>query len=138
MIVYRLSKKKYSRSLDGIGASLSGGRWNNKGTSVIYTSESRSLAALESLAHIDKSSLPEEYKMISIEIPESIDVYSIDPKVLPKNWENVPPLQQCMDFGDNLLKARKYCVLKFPSVVVRGESNYLINPKHTSFKLVSV
>ncbi len=89
------------------------------------------MAALESLAHIDKSSLPEEYKMISIEIPESMEIYSIDPNVLPKNWESIPPLQQGMDFGDNLLKARKYCVLKFPSVVVRGESNYLINPKHT-------
>ncbi|MCI0493899.1 RES family NAD+ phosphorylase, partial [candidate division KSB1 bacterium] len=38
--------------LTGTGARQYGGRWNHKGTGIIYTSESRSLAILEYLVHV--------------------------------------------------------------------------------------
>jgi RES domain-containing protein len=42
MIVYRLAKAKYSNDLSGKGAEKTGGRWNSKGTALLYTSESQS------------------------------------------------------------------------------------------------
>jgi RES domain-containing protein len=53
MIVYRLGSARYPAN-DGLGASLYGGRWNHKGTSVIYTAASRALCALEVLANADE------------------------------------------------------------------------------------
>ena len=47
MKVFRLTRKKYAEILNGKGASKSGNRWNSKGTEIIYTAESRSLAMAE-------------------------------------------------------------------------------------------
>ena len=44
MVVY-LASGRYPAN-DGMGASLYGGRWNHKGTPVIYTTASRALCAL--------------------------------------------------------------------------------------------
>ena len=80
MQVYRIAKKRYRRDLSGSGARLYGGRWNKKGTALIDTSESRSLATLEYLVHASSlSSLPIDLYLACMEIPDSIT-----PKQIPK------------------------------------------------------
>ncbi|MDQ3290016.1 MAG: RES family NAD+ phosphorylase, partial [Bacteroidota bacterium] len=37
MIVFRLSKHMYCTDLSGTGALKVGGRWNSKGTALVYT-----------------------------------------------------------------------------------------------------
>src|SRR6185437_10000819 len=45
---WRVCRAKYAKNaLDGEGARLAGGRWNAKGTRLVYTSESVALATLE-------------------------------------------------------------------------------------------
>ena len=44
-----------SEAFSGRGAELFGGRWNAKGTAMVYASESIALAALETLVHYDES-----------------------------------------------------------------------------------
>ena len=52
MIVYRLSKSKYSADLSGKGAEKAGGRWNSKGVAMVYTSASRALCTAEVAVHV--------------------------------------------------------------------------------------
>ncbi|MBV9771073.1 MAG: RES domain-containing protein [Bryobacterales bacterium] len=44
MFVYRIGSSRHPGN-DGMGASLYRGRWNHKGTPVIYSAESRALRA---------------------------------------------------------------------------------------------
>ena len=55
MRVFRLCRANFP-AYDGEGAYRVGGRWNSKGTRVLYMSENRSLAVLEILVHL--SALP--------------------------------------------------------------------------------
>jgi RES domain-containing protein len=48
MLAFRLCRSAYP-AYNGEGARRVGGRWNSKGVRVLYMSENRSLAALESL-----------------------------------------------------------------------------------------
>ena len=72
MIVYRISKTKNIKDLSGTGARIFGGRWNNKGVSIIYASESRALATLEYLVHVPLSLMPTDLSLAAIKIPDSI------------------------------------------------------------------
>jgi RES domain-containing protein len=56
MQVFRLCRNSYP-PYDGEGARRAGGRWNSKGTRVLYMSENRSLSVLEILVHLS-SALP--------------------------------------------------------------------------------
>ena len=49
MLVYRITGKKYADDLTGTGAAMFGGRWNKKGTPVLYTGESKDIALLETI-----------------------------------------------------------------------------------------
>ena len=69
MVVYRLGSGRYPAN-DGLGASLYGGRWNHKGTPVIYTAASRALCALEILANADE--LAGDYLFTPIEVPDDL------------------------------------------------------------------
>lgn len=46
MLVYRIAKEKYIQDFSGKGAELAGGKWNPKGTSVLYTSSSLGIVYL--------------------------------------------------------------------------------------------
>lgn len=62
---------------DGEGARLVGGRWNSKGTRVLYMSENRSLAVLEVLVHLS-ASLPDRYVLGTASVPDNVAVEILD------------------------------------------------------------
>ncbi|MFB1040638.1 MAG: RES family NAD+ phosphorylase [Polaribacter sp.] len=138
MRVFRLSKRKYSKELNGKGAAKSGNRWNSKGTEIIYTAESRALAMAEVAVHLTLATLPSDYVLIEIEIPDNIIIKEIILKELDEDWNNHPPNSNTQKIGDEFIDSIKECLLKVPSAVVQGDSNYLINPYHTDFKKIKI
>lgn len=138
MKVYRLSKRKYASQLNGKGAAKFGNRWNSKGVEMIYTAESRSLAMAEVVVHLTLATLPSDFVMIEIDIPNKLEVLEIESSALKKDWKNNPPSMSTQSIGDEFVNASKQCVMKVPSVVVQGDFNYLINPHHSDFRKIKV
>jgi RES domain-containing protein len=138
MIVFRMCKSKFSNDLTGKGSEISGGRWNSKGVALVYCSESRALCTTEIAVHTSLVIVPNDYQMISIEIPDNIKINEINLLQLSGNWRRFPPTHFTQSLGDNFVKEDKYLVLKVPSAVVQGDFNYLINPKHKEFKRVKI
>jgi RES domain-containing protein len=130
MIVFRLSKSKFAQDLSGKGAEKSGGRWNSKGTALVYTSESRALCTTEIAVHTPLGNLPLDYKLISIEIPGEVKIQKIDPLSLPADWKSLPYSHPTQKIGDNFVSDGIFAVLQVPSAVVQDEYNFLINPGH--------
>ncbi len=137
-VLYRISRTKYAKDLSGEGARLAGGRWNHKGTPMIYTAESRSLAALEALVHISQADFLIKRKIVLIEIPGTIVPQTIDKSDLPKNWRAYPPSFTLADIGTQWALSMKNLLLQVPSAVVPDEFNILINPAHPDMKYVTV
>lgn len=138
MRVFRLSKRNYSKELNGKGASKSGNRWNSKGTEIIYTAESRALAMAEVAVHLTLATLPRNYVMIEIEIPNNIKIKELDLKELDEDWDMHPPNSKTQKIGDQFIDSVENCVLKVPSAVVKGDFNYLINTYHSDFKKIKI
>jgi RES domain-containing protein len=134
---WRLTKTKYlSTAWDGEGAKRSGGRWNNIGTTVVYTSATLSLALVETLVHVSSGLLP-AYTAVPIEFEESL-VTILEAKDLPANWKDDPPPAAARAIGDAWVLADKSAALRVPSVVVPVEFNYVLNPKHSDFGRVRI
>jgi RES domain-containing protein len=138
MIVYRLSKSIHSGDLSGKGAEKNGGRWNSKGTALIYTSETRALCMAEIAVHTPLGILPQDYELITIAFPDLIKIHTLDLKSLSADWNSIPHAHSTQQIGDQFVKANKYLVMKVPSVIVPGEFNYLINPNHKDMKSVKI
>ncbi len=138
MRVFRLSKAKYKDQLSGYGASLNGQRWNTKGTEVIYTAQSRALASCEVAVHLPIGLLPKDYFMVEIDIPHTIAIQEIPMDQLPTGWNCIPCMPSSQMIGDNFVSENKFAVLKVPSVIVPGDFNYILNPKHPDFKKITI
>ncbi len=138
MIVYRLCKGQYKTDLSGKGAELYSGRWNSKGTAMLYTSQSQALALLEILAHVGKESMPEGYFMIAIYLPDDASMLAVALADLPKDWKAVPFANSTQRLGDQFIRDGHSLVLKVPSVFVPGDCNYLVSPKHEQMQGVTV
>ncbi len=131
MTVYRLVNPRYPAN-DGYGASLYGGRWNHKGTSVVYAAASRALAALEILANSD--ALAAAYLVVPIEIPDDLDRTTISIGSLVPAWNLSPPGRSTRDIGSQWAAAMRTAVLVVPSAVLVNENNYILNQKHPDFQ----
>ena len=59
MLVYRITGKKYANDISGTGAAIFGGRWNKKGTPVLYTGGSKEIALLETIVHTPPMLVPD-------------------------------------------------------------------------------
>lgn len=133
---WRIVKKAYAGSaFSGQGANLYGGRWNNPGTPVVYTSGSQALAAMELLTGMEMAALSMQYVTIPVTIPETM-VRTLAP--LPDNWREIPPGNATKEAGDAWAKAGETPVLSVPSVVIPEENNYLLNPVHPEFAALHI
>ena len=121
-----------------MGARLYGGRWNNKGIGLVYTSENRSLATVEYLVHVPISIIPENLSIASIEIPIMITQKDVLPGRLPRYWRDYPSPPQLADLGTKWASSNETLLLRVPSAVVENEFNILINPQHPDMKLISI
>ena len=137
-VLYRIARMKYARNLSGEGARLAGGRWNYKGTPLIYAAASRSLACLEALVHMSQADFLIKRKIVVIEIPKTIASQIIDKSVLPRNWRQYPPSFKLADIGTQWAGSMKSLLLQVPSAVVPEEFNMLINPAHPDMKHVKI
>lgn len=138
MIVYRLARKKYSDDISGSGAELTGGRWNYKGTRMLYTSDSRALCTAEIAVHTPVGIIPRDYVLITIDLPDDVEYQEINDDELSKDWKRFPHSQSTQEIGDNFIKNNKYLFIKVPSAVVQGDYNVLINPSHRLFNSVEI
>ena len=138
MFLYRISIEKYIRDLSGEGARRYGGRWNQKGTPAVYTSEHVSLAVLEVLVHVPAISLPKDLKLLKLKVPDDIRIEEIDPLILPDNWKEYPSPEDLKDLGTEWAGRCNTLLLKVPSAVIPSEWNYLINPLHEEFRKIKI
>jgi RES domain-containing protein len=136
--VFRLCRENFSKELTGKGAAIKGGRWNSPGVELIYTSANRSLAMAEVFVHLSLGTLPDDFVMVVISIPDDITVIKLAEEDLPAGWNSFPYLVSTQYIGDKLVIGNKYCILQVPSAVTKGDFNYLINPHHRDFSGVII
>jgi RES domain-containing protein len=138
MIVYRLSKSRYSKDLSGRGAEIAGGRWNSKGTAMVYTGQSRALCTVEIAVHTTLGNVPMDYDLVTLEIPDKTGVHEVSPYDLPADWKSFPHAHATQEIGDLFTRSAKYLVMCVPSAVIQDEYNYLINPRHTDMSKIKL
>lgn len=136
MRAFRLCRANFP-AYDGEGARRVGGRWNSKGTRVLYMSENRSLAVLEILVHLS-AALPDRYILGAADIPDNATVEILDDTRLPANWSTLDPRDQELTrrIGDEWVEQQRSAVLSVPSVIL-GERNYVLNPAHPDFRQIT-
>ena len=136
--LYRISSSGHINDISGTGARIYGGRWNHAGYPVVYTSGTRSLAALEFLVHVSMALAPENLSIVEINIQKNIKRESIKVNQLPSNWNGYPAPEQLANIGTSWIKSQSSLLLDIPSAVVDQEFNTLINPLHSDIKFVNL
>ena len=125
--------------LAGKGAEQSGGRWNERGVPLVYASETRALACLETIVHLNAGGLPFNRYLVTIEIPD--DVWSGARRQTAASvavgWEAEPAGQISIGFGTAWVRAGTSAVLIVPSVIAPEESNILVNPLHADSRRIA-
>lgn len=141
MQLYRIAKAAFARDVTGQGAAAYGGRWNHRGTFVLYTAESRALATVEYLVHVALPLAPGGLSLATLEVPDRCAIETVDPASLPANWRAAPAPARLADLGSAWAQAARTLLLRVPSAVVDQEFNVLVNPAHPDaarLKLVRV
>jgi len=141
MELFRIEREIFiNQTLLGLGAAKShNARWNHYNMPIVYTSQSRSLAVLEILVQLHLTNdLPNDRFILTLDVPDSLQIEILDPILLSKNWGDYPPTKQTKDLGAQFVYQSNSPILKVPSVVVEGEFNYLINPWHQDTRLIKI
>lgn len=138
MQVFRLVRAPFVLPLWGKGAALKGGRWNSVGIELLYTATNRSLAIAEVAVHFSLATLPPDYLMVTLELPEGALIEKLNEKELPLQWKSFPPNSATQKLGDAFVLSNRALGLLVPSVVTQDDYNLLINPHHTQFAEVKV
>ena len=134
---WRIVKAKHAATaFSGDGAAKTGGRWNSRGVPVVYASSTKSLAALETLVHLNPP-VPFNYVAFRLQFDDTL-IENIPLNRLPADWRVEPPPPSTKAIGDAWLREVRSAVLALPSVIVPGELNYLLNPAHPAFKKISI
>ena len=126
--IWRICKKQHVKgAFTGEGARLYGGRWNHKGSAVVYCASSLALAALEVFVHVDPS-----------ELPDKVKVERISPNKLPKTWRASIGPDVLKDIGTTWSQRGQTVALFVPSAIVPEEENVLLDPTHPDFAKIKL
>jgi RES domain-containing protein len=135
MFVYRITPLEFASDLSGTGSKLFGGRWNNKGTACIYTSENRALSLCEYACHVSLENMPDKIALVTYETKSEVG-FTI--KDLASNWKEEPAPDFIKKIGSDLFRDNQYLFIKVPSVIIEQENNLVFNPLHKDFDKFSI
>lgn len=136
--LWRLIKKEHAdAAFTGEGARRYGGRFNSKGTRVVYTAESLPLALLETLVGLTDYADLYDYVFFPVTLTDE-HVEALEADELPDNWQARPPRSSSQQVGDAWVRSEQSLALRVPSVVVPYSFNYVLNPDHPAFREVEV
>jgi RES domain-containing protein len=115
------------------GASASAGRWNPRGTRMIYAGSSPSVSLLEYLCIKGNAVATKRWYMIVYNIADETLIGTLEAATLPPDWNVLPHGSSTQEFGRAWLNERAYPFLKVPSARIDirfypEEFNLLINP----------
>jgi RES domain-containing protein len=126
-----------ANDISGDGARFTGGRWNERGAPVVYTSSSIALAVLETLVHLSGITLPRNRYLIQITLPQqAFDDATVFNAKSHIGWDALPAGLASIEWDSRWLMGAKTLLASVPSIVVPEERNYLINPLHPDMKHV--
>jgi len=133
MIVFRIVQDKgRTGDLSGTGAFRRGGRWNSKGTYILYTSENSSLAFLEYIVPFDQDMMPPQLYIMEIEIKNSKLIDEPAESEYPKDWRQLFLLAN-QELGDRWMQEKKWLGFRVRSAINPTEYNLLLNPLYPGF-----
>jgi len=135
---YRVTHTDYRESaFSGEGARLYGGRWNEKGSPVIYLSSDPALAVLEVLVHLEDDEELDNFCMFEVEFSQE-QVFIVDNSLLPENWKEYPAPSSTVRFGQTWIESEVSLAMRVPSVTLSYASyNYVLNVHHSQFRVVT-
>ena len=118
--------------MTGVGAKLSGGRWNDIGVPMIYAAGSSALACLETVVHLNAGGLPFNRYLVEIAVPDDLLAAAeiADPSSLAVGWDAEPAGHVSIEFGSDWTHGLRSALLLVPSVIVPEEQNLLVSPAH--------
>lgn len=125
--------------LSGRGAEQSGGRWNRKGTPLVYASGSRALACLETVVHLSTGdALPLNRYLVAITIPAALwRARAIFDPGTHVGWNAQPAGKVSLDWGTTWATGQATLLAQVPSAIVPEEHNIIINPRHRDRAAIS-
>jgi len=135
---YRVTHNDYRESaFSGEGARLHGGRWNEKGSPVVYLSSDPALAVLEVLVHLEDDEELDNFCMYEVELSEE-QIFIIQDELMPENWKEYPAPSSTVSFGQTWIESQVSLAMRVPSVTLSYASyNYVLNVNHAQFHMVA-
>lgn len=139
MRIWRLSLARFAdHAFTGRGSLQSAARWHSIGTSLVYTSGSLALAALEFFVNWNRPLAPEPLVAIPADVPDERIVLHLEHRRLPPGWRSHPVPSATQQIGAAWVSSQSSAVLSVPSVIIPQERNYLLNPAHADFKKIRI
>ena len=137
MQVWRIFPARFRDSaFTGVGGLYAARRWNQLGIPMVYTATSRALAALEFFVNLEPNDAPPDLLIAGATIPDD-RIETLDLKELPRDWRALNNTR-CRVIGSEWATSLRSLALQVPSVVVDGDSNVLLNPRHPEFARVKI
>jgi RES domain-containing protein len=103
---------------------------------MLYTAGSRSLALVESLAHLVTVRNLESYVVMVLYVPDDAGLTVLAGSTLPADWRTDQNFTQGR--GNRWAQAGESLLLQVPSAIVPKEYNFLLNPLHPQFNTVKI
>lgn len=136
--LYRIIRDRYRHEpLSVVGSRLFGGRWNPKGTSVLYATSTPELGLVETLAHaptVRYEELP-IYWVFSLDVPDDIRYHKRD--ALPDYWQD-ETYERTQGWLKDWLGAPDQLGVAVPSVLVPLSYDVILHPAHALFEQIRV
>ena len=133
MRLFRIVQDKIrATDLSGRGSYRYGGRWNSKGTYMLYTSQTSSLAYLENIIPFEKGEMPPELYLTELEVKQESLIYTLPDADYHKDWFKLGLLENQQQ-GDTWMRERKYLGIRVRSAVNPGEDNGRLNPLYPKY-----
>jgi len=105
---------------------------------MVYCASTVSLAALQSLVHVDPDLVPNDLVVLELLLPATAPTDTWTVADLPPDWRATAAPATCHALGDAWIARAASLALWVPSVLIPTEQNVLLNPAHAAMADVRV